>query len=273
MKNKFNVLVKGIDFPEGPYFDKQNNLWCVELQGGNLIKYVNKKDQRYPTQGSPNGLVVDVNNKLLFCDAKQNSIRLFDSQNNVFDNLITSTQTEHLDKPNDLCFDRNHNLIFTCPGNWGEEKLGSIYCYNITEMKLRVLSQQLYFPNGLAIVDNGKSLVVAETKEYRLWKGKWNSDKCEWINPKPWINVGGPTGPDGMVLSKNNLLYVAVYGLGLVKVFDATGELVDSVKIPGKNPTNVTLDPMQTYGLVVTETEYGQLLSYPELDDVGIDYD
>lgn len=62
------------------------------------------------------------------------------------------------------------------------------------------------------------------------------------------------TGPDGNV-------YVTVYGLGLIRVFSAGGNFLRDIDLPGRYPTSCAFDPSNKLGLVVTETEHGQLLS------------
>ncbi len=125
----------------------------------------------------------------------------------------------------------------------------------------RRIGESFYYPNGLAIVDGGHSLVIAETYRQRLWKGDWDAASARWLHPRPWVDVGGPTGPDGMALGPDGLLYVAVYGSGQVKVVEAGGKLVGAIDVAGKNPTNVAFDPAGRLGLVVTEAERGLLIS------------
>jgi gluconolactonase len=123
----------------------------------------------------------------------------------------------------------------------------------------------LYFPNGLAFVDGGRALVIAETYRQRLWKGRWDAVSGVWIDPQPWAELGGLPGPDGMALGADGLLYVAVYRSGQIKVVDAQGAIVTGYDLPGMNPTNVAFDPSGRLGLVVTEAERGLLLSLPGL--------
>ncbi len=53
------VLASGLDFPEGPAFDPQGDLWCTELLGGNLVRWREAEVLRIPVDGRPNGLAFD----------------------------------------------------------------------------------------------------------------------------------------------------------------------------------------------------------------------
>jgi gluconolactonase len=123
------------------------------------------------------------------------------------------------------------------------------------------IAEGMYFPNGLAI--ESRTLVIAETYSWRIWKGEWDSAARRWRNAAPWAETGGPVGPDGLAFGPDGLLYAAVYGQRSVKGFDAAGKLARKVATAGKNPTNVAFDPSGTLGMVVTEAEQGCLWSFP----------
>ena len=66
-----------------------------------------------------------------------------------------------------------------------------------------------------------------------------------------------------MCFGADGLLYQAIYGDGVVRVVDSAGAVTAELALPGANPTNTAIDPSGKLGLVVTETEKGQLLSLP----------
>jgi gluconolactonase len=269
MKIKTNILLDGLNFPEGPAFDSHGRLWCVELSGGSLTRYEGDGSfRRYPTNGSPNGLLFDGKGLAWFCDSGQNAVRTFDGDKEHFEEIACSVEGQRLNKPNDLAFDEAGNLIFTCPGHSEYEPTGYVCCMKPSG-EVGYIAQNMYFPNGLALIENGSSLVVAETFKHRLWKGKWDKEAGAWLDPQPWAEVGGPTGPDGMALGEDGLLYVAVFGSGMIKAVSPEGKVVETYELPGMNPTNCAFDPNGRLGLVVTEAEKGLLLSLPELGKGG----
>jgi len=263
-----DILVEGLDFPEGPAFNIDGSLWCVELEGGNLVNLSQGNAvgdlKRYPTGGSPNGLLFDDAGFGWFCDAKNNEIRKFIPQKNSFETMVKSIDGKTLNKPNDLIFDKNGNLIFTCPGNSRTDPTGFVCC-STPEGVVKKIAERLYFPNGLVLTDDGKTLIIAETFRQKLWKGSWDADLLEWTEAVSWIDVGGSIGPDGMALDTEGLLYVAVYGSGQIKVVDESGRITQAYNLPGMNPTNAAFDPSGRLGLIVTEAEKGLLISLPEI--------
>jgi gluconolactonase len=262
VQGKVVVLAEGLNFPEGPAFDPQGRLWCTELSAGNLIRLDGSQVVRYATDGSPNGLAFDHQGRAWVPDSKQMAIRRFDPASEQWETLLDALDGQPLQAPNDLSFDAQGNLLFTCPNFASEEKTGCVVCLR-PDGTAKKVGEGFYRPNGLDIVDGGKALVVADTFQKTLFKGAWDAAQLTWADPQPWARVGGSEGPDGMVPGADGLLYQAIYGDGVIRVVDAQGNVAHELALPGKNPTNAAIDPSGKLGLVVTETEKGQLLSLP----------
>lgn len=263
--SSIRILAEGLSFPEGPAFDAQGNLWCVELKGGNLIE-VKTDGQfiRHATNGMPNGLCFDSMNRAWVCDSKQMAVRRFEPTTGTWDTIADTLEGERLNKPNDLAFDQAGNLVFTCPGDSRHEPTGYVCCV-LQDGTIKKIATGMFFPNGLAFANDGRTLVVAETYRHRLWRGSWDAVAAEWRDARPWADVSGAPGPDGMAFGAAGLLYVAVYGSGQIKAVNEQGRVVETHDVPGANPTNVAFDPLARFGLIVTEAEHGRLLSLPEL--------
>jgi gluconolactonase len=261
---KVELLAEGLDFPEGPAFAPNGELWCVELKGGNLVRWSEQRLEQFATGGAPNGLAFDCHGLAWFCDAGQCAIRTFDPTTRQFKTVVDSIDSQPLCKPNDLAFDARGNLLFTCPGDSRLEPTGYICCLSASG-ELTKIADGLYFPNGLALTDEGRGLVVAETYRRRLWKGRWDAEARSWSETQPYAGVSALPGPDGMALGADGLMYVAVFRSSQLRVFSAAGEFVKAFDLPGMNPTNAAFDLAGLLGLVVTEAEKGLLLSLPEV--------
>jgi len=261
-KSSVVTLVTGLNFPEGPAFAADGSLWSVELKGESLVQYTNGKLKRIQVGGGPNGIAIDKEGKVWFCDSAQRSIRRYDSVTEKTETMLDKIDDERLNKPNDLAFDSMGNLLFTCPGESRQEPTG----YAAVLMRngsVKKITREKYFPNGIAFSADGKTLILAETYKHRLWKGSWNAETGEWTSAEVWATVEGPQGPggpDGMAFGKDGNLYVAVYGTGYIHVVSPEGKVFQKINTAGLNPTNCAFDPSGKLGLVVTEAEKGQLL-------------
>jgi len=258
-------LATGLGFPEGPAFDGFGNLWCVELSAGSLWQRTPHGEiRRHFVGGRPNGLAIDQNGSVWFCDSGVNAVRRLDPINGSVSTVIHAINGVPLAKPNDLAFDARGNLVFTCPGESRSEPTGYVCCLSAGG-DLTVISDGLYFPNGLAFTAGDASLLIAETRRQRLWSGTWTADTCTWSGPGVFASTAGPIGPDGIAISESGDVYIAVHGTNQIEIKDANGRHRGSLSVGEGNPTNCAFDPSGTLGLVVTETTRGAILSFGDL--------
>jgi gluconolactonase len=253
-------ILAQLNFPEGPSFDRNGNIWLVEKGAGNLIYISNHLSKRFYVGGAPNGIAIDNNNLVWFCDSKQNSIRTFNPITKTTTTVIDQIDGTALKMPNDLTFDKFGNLIFTCPGNSLDDDTGYICCLD-AERKLTKIFEGLYYPNGLAFNKMQSHLYVAETGTHKIWKFEWIA--MTLTNKELFVETGGPIGPDGIAFDEDENLYVAVYGSGKIKSWDNTGHELPPIITGGKNPTNCAIDPLGVRGIIITEAENGVLIQYP----------
>ena len=263
-------LVADLEFPEGPVFDSDGTLWCTEAYAGNLVRWRPDVEgfDRVDVGGVPNALAVDVNDNLWICDFETDSVRRVDPGSGTSEIVVDSVDGNSLDKPNDLAFDAEGNLVFTCSGDPEDapnEPTQYVCCYR-PDGSVEKIADGLVFPNGLTFTPEDE-LIVAETYEHRLLKGQWNPATCEWTNVTQWADVGGPVGPDGMTVDANGDVCVAVFGQSAIKTVDPSGRVTDVHWLRGANPTNIAFDPTGELGGVVTEVERGEMVSIPALGE------
>ncbi len=261
------TLITGLYFPEGPVFDFEGNLWFVEIKGGNLSRWDGKTLQRFHVVGTPNGATIDKNSDIWFCDSLRGEIRVFHPKSDAFETVCnTTTDGVRLKRPNDLIFDAAGNLLFSDHAD-GREKRESIICVLPNgAKKAKVVSENKLFTNGLALYNNGKTLVFAETYNQQLWIADWNAEKLELTNERLFAKAGnGPWGPDGIAFDEHENLYVTIFNENKINIYSPNGELLDSIDTIGSRPTSCAFDPAGKLGLVVTEAERGEIIAFPNL--------
>lgn len=258
------LLADGLRFPEGPAFAPDGALWGVEMNAGGLFRWNHGVLTRLQVGGKPNGLAIH-EGSVFFCDNARDAVFRLASDWDApvrIECVARSAPGRALTAPNDLIFDTSGNMIFTCPGDAKAGPMGTVWVRSPAG-DLTLVAEALHFPNGLTLTPDGRDLIIAETLGQRLWRGGWDCDRRTWIDPGPWVDVGGaPLGPDGMAYAPDGLLYVALYGSSIIQAIDDVGQIVRTVPVPAAKPTNLAFDPSGTLGMVVTEAVDGLLLSY-----------
>ncbi|GAB3757686.1 SMP-30/gluconolactonase/LRE family protein [Spirosoma pomorum] len=263
---EIRVLATGLRFPEGPTFDTTGALWCAEQEGETL--FCCQKDgstKRIKTGGKPTGAIYH-NDYIWFCDADSNAIRRLHVATETIETVVDKLSAMPLNYPSQLIVDQNNQFIFSCPGAPNSSSPGYVAVY--TQLgKLDVIAEGLAYPNGLALLPDSETLLVAENHRHRIWQGYWDSQSLSWENLRVWATViDEPTNASapnlsGMAVGPDGNLYVAISGAGVIRVLSADGLFLHDIALPGANPSNCAFDPFDELSLIVTETEKGELLS------------
>jgi gluconolactonase len=261
------TIVENLKFPEGPVFDFDGNLWFVEIKGGNISMWNGTQLARFDVDGTPNGAMVDRKGNIWFCDSARGEIRLFDPNRHRFKTICNSTiDGRRLKCPNDLIFDKVGNLLFSDHADGREKPTSTICVLPEGGNQAKVVSENKYFTNGLAFRSDAKTLLFSETNKQQLWISEWDSARLELQNERPFAKAGdGPWGPDGIAFDENENLFAAIFNESKINIYGKDGQLTGTLPCSGNRPTSCAFDPYGSLGLVVTEAEHGEIISYPDI--------
>ena len=260
------TIIEGLKFPEGPVFDFNGNLWFVEILGGNLSMWNGTQLTRFYVDGTPNGAMVDRTGNIWFCDSARGEIRIFDPVQQTFKTICDrTTDGTHLQRPNDLIFDAVGNLLFSDHADGREMPLSTICVLANGSNQAKVVSANKYFTNGLALMADAKTLLFSETYKQQIWIGDWDSGSLELHNERAFAKAGdGPWGPDGIAFDDQENLFATIFNESKINVYRKDGRLINAIRCQGNRPTSCAFDPNGILGLVVTEAEHGELISFPD---------
>ena len=158
---------------------------------------------------------------------------------------------------NDICLDpASGGFYYTSPYGEGEEPLGTVY-YVDSGGQVHPAVRKLWYPNGLVLRPDGKTLLVGESLMNRVIEfpvrapGKLGPYRV--LADLPEKTQSQPAAkPDGMALDQAGNLYVAHYGTGRVRVLDPKGALVASLPGVGAFTSNVAFAGPAMNSLYVT---------------------
>jgi gluconolactonase len=180
--------------------------------------------------GSPNGHKVLGDGTHLVCD-RLGFVYHLDREGKILRKASAQCEGKPLRTPNDICLDTpNQGFYFTDPGGSREKPVGTVH-YVDSAGKTHLAAKDLFYPNGIVLRADGKTLLVGESMRNQIVEfGVSTPGKLG--PPKVFAKLPGrqpgqlDNKPDGMTLDEEGNLYVAHYGMGQIQVLNSSGKLI-----------------------------------------------
>lgn len=265
-------------FLEGPAFDRDGNLYCVDIPYGRIFRISPDGEWAVVCEydGEPNGLNIHKDGRIFVADCRH-GIMVMDPESGAIEPLLTRPNLEPLRACNDLFFASNGDLYFTDPGHSNlNDPTGRVFRLRRSGA-LQLLLDNVPYPNGLVLNLEETRILLSVTRANCIW----------WVKPgaaeEPeafadsaatvagvFIQLsGGHSGPDGLALDERSNLAVAHFGHGTVWFFSESGEPLYRIRsCAGKWTTNVAYGGPERKTLYITEAESGSILT-AQLDIPG----
>jgi gluconolactonase len=247
-------------FLEGPSFDREGNLWVVDIPHGRIFRIAPNGTWTLVTEydGEPNGLKFDNKGRVFIADYK-NGIMQLDPASGAVTPLIDRRRLERFKGCNDLFFAANGDMYFTDQGQTGlQDPTGRVYRWR--DGRLDLLIDTVPSPNGLVMNLAENQLFVAVTRANAVWRLPLMVDGGV-SKVGVFIQLSGGGGPDGMALDSAGNLYVAHVGNGCVWSFSPLGHPIHRiVSCTGLSTTNMAFGGTNNTSLFITESETGTIL-------------
>jgi len=172
--------------------------------------------------------------------------------------FIPGYQGESFNRPNDLVIDQSGDLFFTDPKSYGKEKLdGRLFYYNMGTRDLKLVADNLAFPNGVGISPVDGKIYVCESAKNQISRFE-RTESGILKNKEIFIDL--PCGdPDGIDFDVKGNLYVAHFGGGTVFIISPGGKILVRIETPGLKPTNLEFGDSDLKTLYLTEVETNSL--------------
>ncbi|MEI4488705.1 SMP-30/gluconolactonase/LRE family protein [Frigidibacter sp. MR17.14] len=250
-------------FLEGPSFDRDGNLYCVDIAHGRILKLDPGGEFSVLCQydGEPNGLKIHRDGRIFVAD-HAHGIMVVDPVNGRVEPFLTRPGLERFHGLNDLHFASNGDLYFTDQGQSGlHAPYGRLFRLSAAG-QLDCLIDNIPSPNGLVLNETESQLFVAVTRMNAVWRVRFLPDGRTVAKSGTFIQLsGGLAGPDGLALGENGELIVGHMGLGSVWVFDRLGEPMFRIRAPrGLLTANCAFGGPEGRHLYITEAETSSIL-------------
>jgi gluconolactonase len=247
-------------FLEGPSFDRQGNLWCVDIPFGRVFRIDAKGEWELVTQydGWPNGLKIHRDGSVFIADYRRGLLKL-DAKSAEIEPVLESAFSESFKGLNDLHFADNGDLYFTDQGQSGiADPTGRVWRLRASG-ELQRLVQNAPSPNGVTLNSKNSQLFVAMTRAQQIWRLPLMTGGTPSKSGVAIQLSGGHAGPDGIEMDDEDGLLVCHLGLGVWR-FDANFLPTDLVHAGGEHRlmTNIAFKGKTLY---ITDSLNGEILT------------
>lgn len=249
-------------FLEGPSFDREGNLYVVDVPFGRVFRISPGGDWTLITEydGWPNGLKIHRDGTIWITDYKRGIVTL-DPASGAVTPVIEHVGSEAFKGVNDLIFAPNGDLYFTDQGQTGlQDATGRVYRYEPSG-RLTCLINTVPSPNGIALNADASSLFIAVTRAQAVWRIPLSaSGHVGKVGVFAHLH-GGMGGPDGLAMDAEGCLCVAHTGFGSVWRLSPVAEPLHRIRSSaGISTTNLAFAPDGTQKLFITESQSGSIL-------------
>ncbi|SFM49374.1 SMP-30/gluconolactonase/LRE family protein [Methylobacterium pseudosasicola] len=248
-------------FLEGPSFDLDGNLWCVDIPNGRILCVAPDGGFTIAAEydGWPNGLKIHRDGRIFIADYK-NGIMVVDPASGTVRPFLLRVGPERFRGVNDLFFSRDGDLYFTDQGLTGWQDPGGRLFRVRADGVVTCILDGIPSPNGLVMNLTEDTVYLAVTRANAVWRIPLMRDGTA-AKVGTFIQMSGGAGPDGLALDAEGRIAVAHAGKGAVWLFDATGEPVLRItSCAGLHTTNVAFGGADGRALFITESGSGVIL-------------
>ena len=246
-------------FVEGPSFDRQGNLWCVDIPFGRIFTIDRKGQWTLAVQydGWPNGLKIHKDGRIFIADYKR-GLMVLDPKSGAIEPRLETAFSEGFKGLNDLHFADNGDLYFTDQGQSGiADPSGRVWRLRAGG-ELQRLVNNAPSPNGITLNRKNSQVYVAVTRSQQVWRLPLMPGGTPSKTGVAIQLSGGHAGPDGIETDEEDGLLVCHLGVGVWR-FDANclpTHLVHAGRAH-RLMTNIAFDRKRLY---ITDSLNGEIL-------------
>lgn len=250
-------------FLEGPSFDREGNLFCVDICHGRILKCdpAGEFTVAATYDGEPNGLKIHKDGRIFIAD-HAHGIMVMDPMSGKVEPFLTRPGLERFHGLNDLHFAANGDLYFTDQGQSGlHAPYGRLFRLS-ADGDLDCLIGNIPSPNGLVLNEHENQLYLAVTRMNAVWRVRFLPGGRTVAKTGTFIQLsGGMAGPDGLALGEGGELVIGHMGLGTVWVMSRLGEPMYRIRSPeGILTANMAFGGPDNRDLFITEAETSSIL-------------
>lgn len=122
-----------------------------------------------------------------------------------------------------------------------------------TDFKCELMLGELTLPNGMDWSPDDKFFYLIDSLDYKIWKFNFELERGSIFDQTIFYEFDPADGiPDGLSVSRNGYVLVAMYGGSSIHIISPEGGLDRTLELPVENPTSCTFVGKNLENLLVT---------------------
>ena len=255
---KLDRVATGFGFTEGPVWDPAGFLYVSDETLNKIFRvYLDGRREELIALGDPDGNTFDRRHQFIDCASVLRAI-IEITPDGKYKTLADHYQGKRFNSPNDVILGPDGALYFSDPTldlpQEQKQELPFQGVYRLDEMgNVRLLTNDLTQPNGLAFSPDGKRFYVDDSKQRNIRVYDVAADGTLTHGRIFGEEPGGKGDgvPDGMKVDKNGNLFVT--GPKGIWVWDVNGNHLGTVVMP-EQPANLAWGDKDYSTLYITAT-------------------
>jgi gluconolactonase len=233
---KLEKLSGGFEFIEGPVWNRRGFLLFSDIGANTIYKWTPGGQIsifRHPA-GHSNGNTLDLEGRLITAEHDRRLVRT--ENDGKLTVLAERYENKRLNSPNDVVTKSDGSIYFTDPPygiGKDKEELGFYGVYQLSaDRTLRLLTQEMVRPNGLAFSPDEKKLYVSDSEKQHILIFQVKPDGT-LDNGQVFAQLPGSTDkgvPDGMKVDVQGNVYCS--SSGGIWVFSPNAQLLSKIIVP-----------------------------------------
>jgi sugar lactone lactonase YvrE len=263
MADSPSALFADLVYPECPRWH-DGRLWLSDVFGRRVLAVTPSGASEVLTEiaARPSGLGFLPDGRALIVSQEDSRLLVFDGATTaVYADLAGVAQGP----PNDLLVDARGRAWVSCfgfdlyAGEAGQP--GNVVLVEPGARGVREVANDLMFPNGMVLTDEGRTLVVAETGAARLSAFRVADDGA--LGDRSTFAEIEMRSPDGICIDAAGAVWVASFFTGEFLRVERGGNVTDTINVPGKRAVACALGGADghTLFLLTADTDIARLAS------------
>jgi sugar lactone lactonase YvrE len=245
------VVEAGNLLGEGPVWDVQDEaLWWTDILDNALHRYVPVDDehQRFPVDASVGSFALAIDGRLVL--ATEDGFASCDPASPAVTVVHRCVQAPL--RMNDGKCDPAGRFWAGTVISSSKDAPGALYVLD-TDRSVRVALERVVVSNGLGWSPDATTMYFIDTGRMNLDRFDYDVESGTITARETLVHFSGSDGgPDGMTVDAEGGLWVAMWGGGKVKCFEADGRLRDEIEVPTPNPTSCAFGGADLSDLYIT---------------------